>query len=147
MNETTQSANSSSETLSRPGLKSVALKVWELIKPYLAGLSLLLGALSALYISGVTNGSTSRALDVVEHDQRVDREKITDIVDRISKIETTQSQVGTLTESMILLAKEQGELNGTVSGIDQNVRLLLDALLRGPRQGSAPLQPVAPAQR
>ena len=146
MSEIVVNVGSSFENSTKPGLKSVARKVLDLLKPYLAGLSLLLGALSALYISGVTNGSTSRALDLAQSQIRVNQTVISSGMERLARVEVEQAQTVTLAPALILMAKEQGELKGAVNAIAANVNLLLEVQLRELRdarpqatgQGSTP---------
>lgn len=143
MSQTTQDVDFSSGNSTQHGLKYVVLKVWSLIKPYLAGLSVVLGVLSALYISGVSSGSTSRTLDSIVLTQREDRHVAAELSERLTRIETEQNQIGVLTSGVLRQADELGQLKGVVKSVDDNVHLLLDALLRG-KVSNLPAQPSVP---
>lgn len=143
MSQTTVNVDFSSENSTPFGLKSVVLKVWSLIKPYLAALSVVLGALSALYISGVSNGSTNRTIENIVVSQREDRHSVVEFSERLARIEADQNQLGVLTAGVLRQADELGQLKGVVKSVDDNVHLLLDALLRN-KINSLPAQPTAP---
>ena len=131
MSQTTPDAASSSETLTSRGFKSGMRNMWSHLRNHISLTGAVLSVLSALYITAVTGGSTSHALESLENNQAA-------ILVRVSKVEAGTEQISTLTQSVVDLATKQGVVMGTVTAMSGNINLLLDAALREQRTRSYP---------
>lgn len=131
MSQTTPDVASSSETLTSRGFKSGMRNLWSHLRNHISLTGAVLSVLSALYITAVTGGSTSHAIETLEAGQA-------SVMVRLGKVEASSDQIAVLTQSVVDLAAKQGVLLGTVTTMNGNISLVLDTLLR--EQRASPLR-------
>lgn len=137
MSQTTHDGASSSETLTSRGFKSGMRNLWSHLRNHISLTGAVLSVLSALYITAVTGGSTSHAIEALEAGQANVVAGQANVMMRLGKIEASNDQIAILTQSVVDLASKQGALLGTVTTMNGNISLLLEAALR--EQRSVPL--------
>ena len=153
MSEIRLEEKTSSVSLMEPDGKFGFRSVVTWVLPHISKIAALVSVLSAVSIMLVSGGSTSKASEGLEGDrdhlvevQRIDREKVAETAERLASVEAAQANLAILTTNMVVLAQEQGVLTGKVDGVDANVRLVLDTLLRAPESGTTALRRPAPAK-